>query len=111
MSRNALFINYQFCSGCRSCEFACRNELELELGDFGMKLFEDGPRQMPDGKWHWDFIAYPTELCDLCEGRTDQGMLPSCVQTCQAKCLEFGTVEECMVKLEKAGKKAAVFVP
>lgn len=111
MSQNALYIDYEFCSGCHSCEVACRNELGLGLDDWGMKVLEDKPRQHADGSWHWDYIAVPGELCDLCEMRTAQGKLPSCVQCCQAKVLEYGTVEECAAKLAAKGRKAAIFVP
>lgn len=65
MSQNALYIDYEFCSGCHSCEIACRNELELPIEDFGMKLLEDKPRQHADGSWHWDYIAVPGELWDV----------------------------------------------
>lgn len=111
MSQNALFLDLEFCTGCHSCELACRNELELGLDDWGIKVLEDKPRQHADGVWHWDYIAYPTELCDLCESRTAEGKLPSCVQVCQAKVLEIGTIEECAKKLAEKGKKAAIFIP
>ena len=111
MSQNALYIDYEFCSGCHSCEIACRNELELPIEDFGMKLLEDKPRQHADGSWHWDYIAVPGELCDLCASRVEAGLLPSCVQCCQAKVLEYGTIEECAAKLAAKPRKAAVFVP
>ena len=70
---NALLFNYEYCSGCHSCELACRNEKEIPLGDFGIKILEDRPRQHADGSWHWDYIAYPTELCDMCADRTAAG--------------------------------------
>jgi Fe-S-cluster-containing dehydrogenase component len=75
-----------------------------------MKVLEDKPRKNPDESWHWDYIAYPTELCDLCEGRVAKGELPSCVLNCQAKVLEYGTIEECAAKLAAKGSKAAIFV-
>ena len=111
MADYALYINYEFCSGCHSCEFACRNEKNIPLEDFGMKLLEDKPRQHADGSWHWDYIAYPTELCDLCTDRIGQGKMPSCVQMCQAKCLHYGTLEECIKMLADKGNKAAIFIP
>jgi Fe-S-cluster-containing dehydrogenase component len=111
MAQYAIYINYEFCSGCHSCEIACRNELELSVDDWGIKVLEDGPRQHSDGSWHWDYIALPTELCDLCEKRVAQDILPSCVQCCQAKVLEFGTIEECAKKLVAKGNKAAIFTP
>ena len=111
MTQTALFIDYEFCSGCHSCEIACRNELELPVNAWGIKVLEDKPRQNPDGKWHWDYIAIPTELCDMCEERVAGGALPSCVQHCQAKCLEYGTIEECAAKLAEKGNKAAILLP
>ena len=110
MTHNALFIDFEYCTGCHSCEIACRNELELPSDGFGIKVLEDKPRQNPDGQWHWDYIAVPTELCDMCVERTAEGKLPACVQSCQAKVLEYGTVEECAAKLAAKGKKAAVFL-
>ncbi|MBQ9955313.1 MAG: oxidoreductase [Eggerthellaceae bacterium] len=111
MTQYALYLNYEFCTGCHSCEVACRNEKKIPLGDFGMKLLEDRPRQHADGSWHWDYIAYPTELCDLCADRVAEGKMPSCVQMCQAKCLHFGTIEECAAMLAEKGEKAAIFLP
>ena len=43
--------------------------------------------------------------------RQAKGKLPSCVQCCQAKVLEYGTIEECGRKLLDKPRKAAVFVP
>ena len=73
MPQHALYIDFEFCSGCHSCEIACRNELELPLEEWGMKVLEDKPRQHADGSWHWDFMAYPTEKCDLCADRVETG--------------------------------------
>lgn len=52
MTQKALFINYEFCTGCHSCELACRNENKIPLGDFGIKLLENRPRQHENGSWH-----------------------------------------------------------
>lgn len=111
MTQKALYIDYEFCSGCHSCEVACRNEIACGIDDWGIKVLEDKPRQHADGTWHWDYIALPGELCDMCEARTEAGKLPACVQSCQAKCLEIGTIEECAAKLAAKGKKAAILVP
>lgn len=111
MSQQALFLDFEYCSGCRSCEIACRNELQLAQEEWGIKVLEDKPRQHADGKWHWNFMAYPTELCDLCEARTEKGQLPSCVQCCQAKVLELCSIEEAAKKLAEKGTKAAIFIP
>lgn len=91
----ALLINYEFCTGCHTCEVACKTEHNLENGQWGIKILQDGPRQLPDGKkWEYNYIPYPTSLCDLCADRVAEGRLPKCVHHCQAGVMEFGTVEE-----------------
>jgi len=108
---HAIFLDYEYCSGCHSCELACRNELDLGLGEWGIKVHEDGPRQCGDGTWHWNYYAIPTELCTLCEGRVAKGEQPSCVQVCQGRCLKFGTIEECAEMLAEKGGRALVMMP
>lgn len=109
--KNGLLINYKYCSGCHSCEMACKNEHDIPLGKWGIKLSEDGPWKLPNGEWHWDYIPHPTELCDLCAERTAQGKLPNCVQTCQAKVMEYGTLEELSKRADGIGEKVVIFVP
>jgi Fe-S-cluster-containing dehydrogenase component len=108
---HALFIDYEFCSGCHSCEIACRNELELDLEEWGIKVLEDGPRKYKDGTWHWNYFAMPGEKCDLCEKRVAQGLEPSCVQHCQAKVIKYGTIEECAKMLAEKGGKGMIVQP
>ena len=38
-----ILINYDYCTGCHSCEVACKKELGLPEGEFGVKLSETGP--------------------------------------------------------------------
>lgn len=60
MENYGLFINYEFCTGCHSCEVACKKHLNLPKGQFGIHVLQDGPRQMPDGKWEYTYLPYPT---------------------------------------------------
>jgi len=43
MARNGLLIDYEYCTGCHTCEVACKQELDLPVGKWGIKLLEDGP--------------------------------------------------------------------
>ena len=38
-----ILINYEYCTGCHSCEVACRNERGLAAGEYGIKLTEVVP--------------------------------------------------------------------
>jgi len=105
-----LFIDYEWCTGCHSCEMACKVELGLGSGHYGIKLMADGPREMPNGKWEYLYMPVPTSLCDLCSDRVAAGKLPTCVHHCQAACMSYGPVDELAIKA--AGKpKSCIFVP
>lgn len=109
--KNGLLIDYRYCSGCHSCEIACKNEHDIPLGAWGIKVAEDGPWKLPDGSWHWDCLPVPTEICDLCADRVAQGKEPSCVQHCQAKAMRYGTVAELAEVAEGIGRKTVIFLP
>lgn len=94
MATKALVINYEFCTGCHTCEVACKVEHDLPDGQFGIKILQDGPRELESGKWEYNYFPVPTSLCDLCAERVEQGRLPKCVHHCQAGVMNFGTVEE-----------------
>ena len=99
-----ILINYEFCTGCHSCEVACKKHLELPAGEFGIKLSETGPFEYA-GKtgadhWEWTYLPVMTKACDMCEDRTAKGKLPMCVQHCQAWCMYYGEVEELAAKID-----------
>ena len=99
--------DYQYCTGCYSCEVACQAEHELPLEQWGVKVMTNGPWPIKDAdgnptdKYVYDNIPAFTRVCDLCAERVEKGKLPSCVFHCQAKCMEFGPVEELAKKLAK----------
>ena len=111
MSRNGLLIDYQWCTGCHSCEVACKNEHKIPSGQWGIKLTEVGPFKLDDDKIEWNYVACPTSLCDLCEDRVAKGEKPTCVHHCLGKCMEYGPLEELVKKAEGKGKKVAIFCP
>ncbi|MCL2826674.1 MAG: oxidoreductase [Eggerthellaceae bacterium] len=109
-SKYGLLVDYQWCTGCHSCEMACKVELGLGAGQYGVKLFEDGPRKLPNGTWEYTYLPVPTTLCNLCEDRVAMGKLPTCVHHCQAACMSFGTVEE-LAKKAEGMPLSSLFVP
>jgi Fe-S-cluster-containing dehydrogenase component len=110
MARNGLLIDYEYCTGCHTCEVACKQELDLPVGKWGIKLLEDSPWQVAPDKWEYNFIPLPTELCNLCGARVAQGKKPACVQHCQASVMEYGEVEE-LAKKMGSKRKMVLFAP
>ena len=112
MAQYGLMIDNEYCTGCHSCEVACKNERGLPLGQWGIKVLELGPWKRSDGKtWEFRYIPVPTSDCDLCESRVAAGGIPACQLHCLAQCIEFGTMEELARKMEEKGKMASVFIP
>ena len=99
-----ILVNYDYCTGCHSCEVACKKHLELPKGEFGIKLTEVGPYSY-DGKageekWEWTWMPVVTKACDMCADRVGKGKMPMCVQHCQAWCLYHGEVEDLVKKMD-----------
>lgn len=110
MAQNGLLINYQFCTGCHSCEVACQMEHKLPIDQWGIKLAEIGPWQISEEKWQYEFVPIPTDQCDLCADRVAKGKKPTCVKHCQSLVMEYGTVEELAKKIN-GQPKMVLFAP
>lgn len=112
MAAQALLFNYGYCSGCHSCELACRNHLGLGLGEWGIKVVEVKPFNLPDDskKVEWIYQPIPTQLCNLCANRLAQGEDPACVHHCQSFCIEYGSLQDMMHRAEEIGSRVSVYL-
>ena len=99
--KQAIAIDYEFCSGCHSCEIACQQEHGLAPDQYGIKVHQIGPDQLSETTWQYEFVPIPTDRCDRCAMRLDKGKRPSCEQHCQAGVIYVGTLEELGPKLDK----------
>jgi Fe-S-cluster-containing dehydrogenase component len=100
-----ILVNNEYCTGCHSCEVACKKYLDLPEGEFGIKLTEVGPWEYVEHepgpeKWEWTWMPVLTKKCMMCEDRTAQGKLPMCVQHCQAWCMYYGELDELVQHIE-----------
>ncbi len=80
MPRKGLMIDYEYCSGCHSCEVACKQEHGYPVGKGGIHLNEI-LTEMPDKRIRIDYIPFPTAYCDLCAARTRKGETAGLRQT------------------------------
>lgn len=104
-----MLINYEYCTGCQSCEISCRKEKDLTLDEWGIKINQLGPEKLGD-KWEWDYVPVPSSLCDMCEARVDDGKKPLCALHCLAHVIEVMPVEKLGERIsELEGTKTAVF--
>jgi Fe-S-cluster-containing dehydrogenase component len=102
MAKNGLLIDYNFCTGCLSCEVACQQEHDFPVGQCGIKVTEyvmETSRGISI-----NYLPFPTDLCDLCSARTQRNEKPSCVKHCQANCMTFGQTSALVKELDKRPK-------
>jgi len=107
---HGLLIDYEYCTGCQSCEVACKEEHNYPVGKWGIRVLDDGPWEIGDGVFNWNKIPTPTDLCDLCANRVKADRAPTCVHHCLANVMQYGTIEELAKKLTEKPKQV-LFVP
>lgn len=105
-----LLIDYEYCTGCQSCEVACKEEHNYPVGQWGIRVMDDGPWGISENEVNWNKLPFPTDLCDLCRERTAAGKEPTCVHHCLANVMYYGTVEELAGRLAEKPKQV-LFVP
>ena len=110
MKKHALIIDYKYCTGCHSCEVACRQEKAIaSQEEWGVKLAEFGPERLA-GAWYWNYVPVPSSLCDLCASRLEEGKAPACVHHCQAFVMRYGDVSELAGLVEEGSKSVLYFL-
>lgn len=110
MAKKGLLINYEYCTGCHTCEVACQQEHNFPVGKCGIKVteYEYAAVKKPVAI---DFLPFPTELCDLCSERCRYNdTLPACVKHCQSFCMHYGHLDELTEKMA-AIPRSALFRP
>lgn len=108
MAEFGLFVRYEYCTGCHSCEIACREEHGF-AGDQSGICVTEYVMGTPQGL-SIQHLPFPTVLCDLCSARTGRGELPACVKQCQASCMSYGRIEELAGEMA-AKPRSAIFRP
>lgn len=104
--QNGLLIDYEYCTGCHSCEIACQMHLNLPPEQWGIKVAEYGPTKNVNNDWEWTFVPIITDLCDGCKDRVAEGRLPMCVHHCQTGVMFHGPIDELATKAAEKPKMA-----
>ena len=99
-TKYGLLIDYEYCTGCFTCQVACAQEYHWPAGMGGIRVIEI-EQQLPNDRAYLTYLPFPTELCILCAPRTRQGLEPACVQHCMAACMKYGKIEELAKEMGK----------
>jgi Fe-S-cluster-containing dehydrogenase component len=109
MTRKGLMIDYEYCTGCHTCDVACKQEHSYPVGTGGIHLNEI-ITELPDKRLRIDYLPFPTAYCDLCAARVNKGELPACVKHCQAATMYYGTLAE-LSKIMEDKHHTVLFAP
>ena len=104
-----LLIDYEYCTGCHTCQVACAQEHSWPAGMGGIRV-QEIIQNLPNDKAYLTYLPFPTELCVLCKSRTKKGLQPACVAHCMADCMRFGPIEELSRELTKKPRQV-LWVP
>ena len=99
MARKGMLINYDYCTGCHTCEVACR----VEHG------FPDDQGGVAD-RYQCSYLPVLTDQCDQCAERREAGKDPACVHHCQAFVMRYGDVSELAGQAEEGSKSVLYFL-
>jgi Fe-S-cluster-containing dehydrogenase component len=98
--RHGLLIDYEYCTGCFTCQVACAQEYRRPKQQVGIQVTETITVK-PGEKTYLAYIPFPTENCNLCAARTAAGEQPTCVKHCMANVIQHGTIEELAQRMTK----------
>lgn len=100
--QKGLLIQFDYCTGCHSCEIACQQEHDFPVGHYGIYITE----HIMDTDQGIRINNYPliTDMCDLCAARTGHDEMPACVKHCQSRCMEFGDIDELAKRMQDLPK-------
>jgi len=109
VSKYGILIDYEYCTGCYTCQVACAQEYGWPEGVVGIEVVET-IQKLPNGKVYLSFFPFPTRLCTLCVRRTVKGLMPACVKHCMARCMKYGPIEELSKEMLKK-RKTVLWAP
>jgi Fe-S-cluster-containing dehydrogenase component len=95
-----LLIDFEYCTGCFTCQVACAQEYRRPKDQVGIQVMEIITIKA-DGDPYLAFLPFPTENCNLCLGRTRKGEKPTCAKHCMANVIQSGTIDELAEKMNK----------
>ena len=93
MSEYGMLIDYEYCTGCRTCEVACKQEYKRAAGKLGGVEVSEYIHTLQNGKLYITNIPHFTKACVFCAGRVKQGLEPACAKHCMAQVLTFGKID------------------
>jgi len=83
MSRLAFYFDSSACSGCKTCQMACKDKNDLSVGQVWRRVYEvtGGGWKQEGHSWTQDVVAYNLSIaCNHCED-------PVCAKNCPTRAI------------------------
>lgn len=100
MTKPAILVNINRCTGCWTCSMACKVGHKLDLEDWRVRVDTIGDGKgvdSPGGTWpnvYMKWQAVYNKGCTMCAERTAEGEQPFCVFNCPTGALTYGDIED-----------------
>ncbi len=62
-----ILVDYEFCTGCHTCEIACAVSHDLPNNRAGVVVHHEGAWEIAKDAWQDTYLPVFTDVCDLCE--------------------------------------------
>ena len=76
MNQKNIFVDSEYCNGCRACEVACKQENDIPVGIKWINVVKVGPKMVGD-RLRMDFIPMRCRHC----------MKAHCINACPEKAI------------------------
>ena len=107
-SQYGMLIDYEFCTGCKTCIVACKQEYNHKPGKVGGIEVQELIQELPNDKLYITNMPFFTRACVFCTARIKQNLEPACVKHCMANVLTFGEIKD-LQKLIPEKRKAVIW--
>lgn len=99
MTKQAILVDLNRCTGCWTCSMACKMAYHLDVDEYRISVRTIGGNRIdePTGIWpdlHLSWMPIFKKECTMCGDRRREGKLPFCEMCCPSGALFFGDVDD-----------------
>jgi molybdopterin-containing oxidoreductase family iron-sulfur binding subunit len=101
MAEYGICINLSRCIGCYACVVACQEWHQIPAQENArIKIVEQWEGEYPNVSRI--FLPQPTNECNFCMERIEEGTEPICVESCPTEAMLFGNLDDPKSEISKA---------
>lgn len=102
-----MLVDYDYCTGCHSCEVSCKERFDMAEDEWGIKLADNGHGVTARPTGNGTTCPSPPRNATCAPTGLPPGKKALCEQHCQALVITVGPLDELAKKMTK--KKMVLF--